>query len=292
MIYLYCILGVWGSYYIIPDYYGSRYRDFDAEDSSAVSFYWSYLHTIGSDGHLYMANPVTHTVSILPKQNFDYPGGLIRIIVGIKQKSGYLDGDASTAVLHSPKSTSFYSPSYEVTYLNSTYTMTYRYLYIADTGNNCIRKVDLDLGEISEYVGRCTVAGFKDGPPGVNRLNKPSLVGSDQYGNLYIYDSGNAFTRFYNASEGFLHTLINGACRATEELETLEYAPKPYYNISISEFDVLNLSIKPMICITSWIKTSGQPIGHLYQEIEETETCLLHDILCGNRTHPLVTGNA
>lgn len=292
MIYLYLIAGVWGSYYIIPEYYGTRYRDFNASDSNAVGLYWSYLHSIGSDGNLYMVNPESHTVSILDEESFEYPGGLIRVIVGVKNKKGFLDGDASSALLNSPKSSAFYSMNQNVTYSNSTYSVTRRYLFIADTGNSCIRRVDLDLGEISEYVGRCTVPGFKDGPPGFNRLNSPNLVGNDENGNLYIFDSGNSFIRFYNATESYLYTLINGACRSSSDLNSFDFFPSPYYDITSSKFQTLSLSIHTTICIPTWIKTSGEPSGHIYNPVLDSDICRLHDILCDHRTHPLVTGNA
>lgn len=64
----------------------------------------------------------------------------------------------------------------------------YNFLYIADTGNHCIRKVNLDTGEIKEYVGLCEEPGFKDGPHIINRLNTPELIGLDEDGFLYIFD--------------------------------------------------------------------------------------------------------
>ena len=60
-------------------------------------------------------------------------------------------------------------------------------LYIADTQNSCVRKVDGD-GEISTVAGRCGKRGFEGdgGPAEEGLLNRPYGVALDQDGNLYI----------------------------------------------------------------------------------------------------------
>jgi DNA-binding beta-propeller fold protein YncE len=64
-------------------------------------------------------------------------------------------------------------------------------LYIADTGNHCVRKVDLATGVISTAVGQGTVAG--DGPAGAPAgclLSSPRGLAYAE-GSLYIADTGN-----------------------------------------------------------------------------------------------------
>jgi hypothetical protein len=43
-------------------------------------------------------------------------------------------------------------------------------------------------------------------------LNTPEMVGLDSFGNLFIYDAGNNAIRMMEPN-GYLHTLIDGACR-------------------------------------------------------------------------------
>jgi hypothetical protein len=50
----------------------------------------------------------------------------------------------------------------------------------------------------STFAGQCGIAGFKDGPQGVNLFNTPISFGIDALGNMYVLDSGNHFIRFIN----------------------------------------------------------------------------------------------
>jgi hypothetical protein len=43
-------------------------------------------------------------------------------------------------------------------------------------------------------------------------LNSPEMVGIDSFGYLFIYDAGNKAIRMMEPN-GYLHTLIDGACR-------------------------------------------------------------------------------
>ena len=65
-------------------------------------------------------------------------------------------------------------------------------LYIADTYNDCIRKVD-SAGVITTFAGVCQHAGFSgDGGPAIAaQLNTPFGVATDAAGNLYIADTYN-----------------------------------------------------------------------------------------------------
>jgi sugar lactone lactonase YvrE len=64
-------------------------------------------------------------------------------------------------------------------------------LYIADTSNNRIRKVDTN-GVITTFAGNGTAAFAGDGGPASNAsLSAPSSVAIDAFGNLYIADTSN-----------------------------------------------------------------------------------------------------
>jgi sugar lactone lactonase YvrE len=65
-------------------------------------------------------------------------------------------------------------------------------LYICDTYNNRIRKVDLNIDIISDFAGNGALGFGGDGGPAINaRLNLPTGVSVDLIGNVYIADSGN-----------------------------------------------------------------------------------------------------
>ena len=65
-------------------------------------------------------------------------------------------------------------------------------IYIADTGNNCIRRVGTD-GKIATVAGQCGTPGFggDDGPATKALLDHPYGVVVDATGDLIIADSGN-----------------------------------------------------------------------------------------------------
>lgn len=80
-------------------------------------------------------------------------------------------------------------------------------LYIADTGNSRVRKVNTS-GVISTVAGT-GVAGFGgDGGPALNALfSSPQGIAVDGSGNIYIADRGNARIRAVNGSTGVITTI-------------------------------------------------------------------------------------
>lgn len=65
------------------------------------------------------------------------------------------------------------------------------FLFIADTGNHCIKKLSFKMKEISVIAGTCGQMGFLDGPLGYNRLNSPRNLGVSREGVIFFFDSGN-----------------------------------------------------------------------------------------------------
>lgn len=109
--------------------------------------------------------------------------GIISTVAGNYSAAGY-SGDGGLAT-----SARLYSPS-GITVDND------GNLYISDTRNNCIRKVDAATGIISTMVGN-VVAGYSGdgGPASSAHLNSPMGIAIDNAGNLYIADSGNFVIR-------------------------------------------------------------------------------------------------
>jgi DNA-binding beta-propeller fold protein YncE len=74
-------------------------------------------------------------------------------------------------------------------------------LYVADTGNHCVRAVSPD-GIVETVAGRCGEAGFAGdgGPPTEALLDTPCGVALDAAGNLYVADSNNHLIRLIRRS--------------------------------------------------------------------------------------------
>ncbi|MGC2398155.1 MAG: choice-of-anchor D domain-containing protein [Acidobacteriaceae bacterium] len=74
-------------------------------------------------------------------------------------------------------------------------------LYIADTANNCIRKVAVGTGAISTFAGNANAGFAGDGGPAASaELDAPVGITFDSTGNLYIADTGNQVVREVSSS--------------------------------------------------------------------------------------------
>lgn len=126
---------------------------------------------IGPNGNLYFADCGTHRVLMISSD------GTITTIAGTVQ-SGYLGdgGPATSAQLSWPKDIAFDKSGN---------------LYIADSANNVIRKVDAN-GVITTIAGT-GIAGFSgDGQSAINaQFSVPSGIGIDKDGNVYVSDTNN-----------------------------------------------------------------------------------------------------
>ena len=96
-------------------------------------------------------------------------------------------------------------------------------VYIADTGNNIIRKVDTH-GTITLLAGTPTQSGYSGDNQAANKalLSSPTQVATDPAGNVYIADSGNNVIRKVDAS-GIITTYAGGGpapVTTTPELAT------------------------------------------------------------------------
>jgi sugar lactone lactonase YvrE len=86
-------------------------------------------------------------------------------------------------------------------------------LYIVDTDNNRVRKVDTE-GEITTVAGTGTAGFGGDGGPATKaRLNTPHGIASDAEGNLYVADPQNQRIRRVDASTGIITTVAGTGSR-------------------------------------------------------------------------------
>ena len=81
-------------------------------------------------------------------------------------------------------------------------------LYIADTGNNRIRKVDRRTGLLTTVIGNGEAGDSGDLGPAINaRLNKPTAIVFDHHDNLFIADTKNHKIRLFHKKSGRIATL-------------------------------------------------------------------------------------
>ena len=153
---------------------------------------------LDSTGNLYAASPDYATIlKFAPgSSNFTVVAGTIVPLGGFYGGQGGYSGDNGPAVdaqLNEPAAVAVDSAGN---------------LYIADSGNNRIRKVTAGSAIITTVVGNGT-AGYSgdNGPATSAELNKPAAVAVDSSGNLYIADSGNNRIRKVVSSSSIITTV-------------------------------------------------------------------------------------
>lgn len=116
--------------------------------------------------------------------------GLVRTVAGGTR--GFADGDADTA--------RFDTPSGIAVDADGT-------LYVADTGNNAIRRID-GSGEVTTIAGD-TAPGYRDGPAQTARFNGPLGIAIDRAGRIIVADTYNDRIRAIDG-DGTVRTLAGG----------------------------------------------------------------------------------
>jgi len=88
-------------------------------------------------------------------------------------------------------------------------------LFIADTGNNRIRKISAQTGDISTIAGDGTANFAGDGGAAtLAELMAPAGIAVDLTGNVYVADTGNNRIRLVSASTGFITTIAGNGTPA------------------------------------------------------------------------------
>jgi YD repeat-containing protein len=124
------------------------------------------------------------------------PGAAPVVIAGQWAKSGYADGAAAQALFKSPAGMA-YDPVANI-------------IYVADTGNNVIRRIAAD-GTVSTLAGNGQ-AGSLDGTGAAAQFKAPQAIALDAQGNIYVADTGNSEIRRITPSGAV--TTIAGTPRA------------------------------------------------------------------------------
>jgi hypothetical protein len=87
-------------------------------------------------------------------------------------------------------------------------------LYIADSLNNRIRRIDSTTGVITTVAGTGTAGYAGDGGPATAaRLMQPSGLFADPSGNLYVVDTGNYAVRRVDAASGLITTVAGNGVK-------------------------------------------------------------------------------
>jgi len=144
---------------------GSSSGYVDANDTSAAFSYPAGV-VAAADGTVYVADSSNHVIRKIDSS------GTVSTFAG-SGNSGFADGNATTA--------QFSDPQGMVIDENGN-------LYVADTSNNRIRKIDAS-GNVTTFAG--SGSGFNDANGTAAKFNYPRYLAIDSDGNLYVSDTGN-----------------------------------------------------------------------------------------------------
>jgi DNA-binding beta-propeller fold protein YncE len=129
--------------------------------------------TAAPDGTLYIGDTGNHVVRVV------HPDGTMGTLAG-GGEPGFVDGDPSEARFHTPQHVAWHDG----------------YVYVADTNNHAVRRIDAATGEVVTVAGGNGQGFGGDGGPAVDAtLDTPQGVGVDALGRVYIADSENHVVR-------------------------------------------------------------------------------------------------
>jgi hypothetical protein len=137
-------------------------------------------------GNLYVADTWNNTIRKLVVAT-----GAVTTLAGQAGNGGYADGTGSAARFNGVHGLALDGGS----------------LYVADSSNHVIRKVDVQSGVVTTLAGRAGTSGYADGTGNAARLNRPRSLIADGAGNLYVADSDNNRLRKVVIASGVVTTL-------------------------------------------------------------------------------------
>jgi len=157
-----------------------------------------YGLTSDINGNLFIADTSNHRIrkvdtnGIITSVAGDAPAGLAWLDAGSYSGDG---GAATNAGLNAPRSVVFDRTGD---------------LLIADTGNNCVREIDVN-GIIHTVIGNGVAAYAGDGGTATNAsLNSPVGLAFDAFGNLFVADMGNNCIRKITTGSLIMTGVANG----------------------------------------------------------------------------------
>jgi hypothetical protein len=150
--------------------------------------------TLDSGGNLYVADRLNETIRMIRPVGTNW---VVRTIAGLTGSAGHTDGTNSAARFYDPRSITADSATN---------------LYVADFGNNLIRKIQ-PVGTnwvVSTIAGNYGSSGHTDGTGTNATFYAPEAIDVDSAGNLYVVDGSTLIRKITPTGTNWSVTTIGG----------------------------------------------------------------------------------
>lgn len=152
---------------------------------------------VAPDGSLYLADPNNHAIRHLRQSGGQF---VVETVAG-NGVPGFIDGAAGVARFNTPTGLGI-SPDGSL-------------LYVADTGNNRVRKINLLTGKVETLAGTGDF-GADDGPGRLATFGQPIGIAVSQAGIVYVSEFGGGFIRRVDP-QGNVSTIAGGTGKKVKD---------------------------------------------------------------------------
>ncbi len=197
---------------------------------------------VDTEGNLYIADVGNSCI-----RKVDATTGVITTLAGRPGLPGFSgdSGPATQAQLN--PSQSFPAMGVEVDKAGN--------LYIADTGNNRIRRVDMATGLITTVAGVGSAGSAGDGGLAVSAsLNNPVDIDIDELGNLFIADTRNHLIRRVDGSSGIITTVAGSSTSESDWGFLGDGGPAVQAKMAYPWTVAIDLRVNENLCVNGMIR--------------------------------------
>ena len=243
-------------FYYAYGYTGSRILETNYTTNPSVNVTWWQIASIDSTGMVFIAQPERNSViqvnATTNRRAFPVEG---LILTGKSYRAGYRDGTVDVAEFNASQGIAVHESDSGT------------YLYVADTGNCVIRRVNLTAGTVDTIAGVAGIRGTQDGDGRKALFSSPTSVGVDAISGLIFVQDG-SLVRMINmtASAVRVSTLVSGACHTT--------------NITRMYSTIFQRTVR---CQTTWLTTSSGSTVSGPRTWSWPGVCLGNEVTCTSR---------
>jgi len=254
-------IGFRNPFYQALGYSGSRVLEHNQTGRFAehMEVSWTQSLTMSTDGRVFLVDRIRNQVLIMAGSTryVAWPS-LYEEYAGTRGVPGYLDGMRRQALFDGPSGLVLSEAGGSLM------------IYVADTNNHCVRRLDFSTGRTSTIAGSPQQPSLRDGPALQSRFRYPVSLGIDAEGtNLFVLDDIRRirWIAFSGNGQGYVTTLVAGACRTSATRVVAE-----------------TIVLRTVGCHTDWwARDTGDTEVDIFQQ---DSVCVGHYASCGPRNHP------